>query len=307
MNIIDIINLILPVKHIESLPAKNKKIYVVRYRDNDYLLACNGEVEYYLLLRQCTDFIPEINFLFSSRSCIAIEHLRYETVADRVLLYLMRGELAETRRLVYDVGRSVALFHSQLASCRRARSSLASHTLEEIIKDRCRLALLIKDYRYIVKKICRVMAESLKSYTAEPCRTPIGHGDLHLYQILTDKNRIVYIDPGPEPYTRTMPCLEYDIVSLIRSIEYVGHMIATLSKNNKVVAEDLAAVLLSGYRGERPLPDKKTLELLYLARTIYEHYYDYSNRTGFESIPLSSLKAYLLEGSTLIGRLVSHD
>ncbi|MCE4600747.1 MAG: hypothetical protein F7C38_04200 [Desulfurococcales archaeon] len=228
-------------------------------------------------------------------------------MADRVLLYLMRGELAETRRLVYDVGRSMALFHNQLASCGGARSLLASHTLEEIVKDRCRLALLIKENKYIVKKICSAMMELLLSYTEEPCRTPIGHGDLHLYQILTGENRIVYTDPGPEPYTQTMPCLEYDIASLVRSIEYIDHMIAALLGDTKVIARDLATSLLSGYRRERQLPDKKTLELLYLARTIYEYYYEYSNQTGFESIPLSSLKAYLLEGSTLIGRLVGHD
>ncbi len=230
--------------------------------------------------------------LYQDSRCYTRSDLLGEPVASILYVKLSQGDLNGAFRLAYNVGYEVARLHESLHRC-----SVQADICNRIIEERRSLAVkagLSPDLvdGFLPVNSCKYLSDSGIA----------GHGDLHLNQILLYKDKYYFIDFSGEPGTVTNPPVEYDLSTLIRSLDYMAHIVSRIYGNYSEFYNLLLYAFLKGYSSIRALPAWETIEAYCRARTLYEYYYEVSRKTQLEWIPLATIRK-AINGETCIGGL----
>lgn len=290
----------------ESVIAGNKKgVLIHTGREGKLVLFTNIDpefvdayIEYY---SSCTELVPRIHPWYVGRDKICLQAVEGPTAADEIIYSLVSRNMEKAVSIVRLIGTALRRLHEDLLRCNR---SMPPSPLGRVVTERCNLAIQasVPGYRDLIRHVCSQLIESIKR--SLQCGSRAGHGDLHLYQVIMG-DKVYFLDPGREPDTETYTCIEYDVVSLARSIEYAAEMSLVFEGESGLVRQLLVNELLSSYRLKGVEPD--VLDALYTARTIYEYYYEVTRSTGMEWIPIKALREIRDNGYSLIRRVMGFD
>jgi len=222
----------------------------------------------WLRLSSCApSLLPRVLWLVNFEGAIVYEYVEGEPLDSVVEEALALGRLGAARAAAFELGEALARLHSQLSDCPEGRFGL-----EELLRDRCRLAASAG------LRWCPWKARG--EYIA------YSHWDPHLGQAIRGAQGIVFVDLDGEPGARVPPPPEYDVAVAARSIDY-----ASALAQDRGAAPTLAGALALGYCRIRSL-DPARLRASYAARLAYEYYFEVSRGTGLEWIPASALDAF---------------
>lgn len=291
--------------HVDPIIASNKKGLVYACGGLNKVLVYGldpSDVDAYLSYYEvCSSRVPKAYPVYVGRDSLCLEMVEGPTAADLLLEALANKDVELALHLVRMIGRELRGFHEELEKCPRRINASPIHI---IVRERCSLAgSLSGGGRGLAARACSFLGRRI--HGREECTFIAGHGDLHLYQAVVGERRIYFLDPGREPDTRSNPCLEYDLASLIRSIEYAVDMVSAVLGPIEGLKEALAYETLSIYGLDRI--DTGALTILYTARALYEYYYEVSRNTGLEWIPARALQALVIDGGTLVDRILGED
>ncbi len=261
--------------------SSSKKIYLVELEDCEFLLVC-GESDVfqsYALYSGCSRLVPAPYIVFLGRGVFLLERISGRLVGDPVYEYLHNEDAEKLIGLLDRVGRFTALLHRDLGSCNGlSRPS----SWRKVLEERCTLALgeASSETRKAINDICMRVLENMQ----EEALSGPGHGDLHLHQIIDTGECLYFIDPGREPDTATIPGLEYDLAALVRSLEYVYESVKLLHEPETPLVKYVEVLLRSYIEKARDF-SWRNFYYAYIARLLYEYYYEKHYKTGLEWIP----------------------
>ncbi len=273
--------------------SSSKKIYLVEFGGREFLLVCGEDDVFrrYLWYSGCSRLVPAPYVVFLGRGVFLLERISGRHVGDLVYEYLHNEDTGKLIGLLDRVGRFAALLHRDLGSCNGlSRPS----SWRKVLEERCALALgeASSEIWKIINEVCMRVLENMREETS----SGPGHGDLHLHQIIDTGRCLYFIDPGGEPDTATIPGLEYDLAALVRSLEYVYESVKLLHEPETPLV-NYVEVLLRSYIGEARDFSWRNFYYAYIARLLYEYYYERHYKTGLEWIP--EYRIYQIHSSVL--------
>ena len=260
-----------PTKKILSLEQDSRETLLVYSKDNAY--------DRYKTYSSCTRLVPRPYTILLNKETFLLEKIPGRLIGDQVYEKLHQDDQHGLTRLIAKTARYTALLHNDLKHCLHLpRPS----TWREVLEERCSLALehANSETREKITRICDRLLQ-VDAATTTPNYT--GHGDLHLYQIIDAGKCIYFLDPGGEPDTKKRPGPEYDLAALIRSIEYVYETISQLHRPRIPLRYGIQRLLASYMEIQGYNPG--SLAIGYIARLLYEYYYENHYETGLEWIP----------------------
>ena len=289
--------------YIEPILAENKKGIIIHMKNDKIILLYDIEsslidsyIDYY---SKCSKHVPSLKLLYIGPDSLCVEMVEGLVAADELIYRLSLGDFHGSINLVRSMGEALRDFHDNLRKC---SSKITPASLKRTVNERCQLARRVAQgwELRLVNYVCSRLVNYV--YEVQDCERVSGHGDLHLYQIVLG-DKVYFLDPGGEPDINDPVCLEYDIASLIRSIEYAVEMSHVIFFEKEYLKKLLVNELFIAYNTSGI--NLNVLNTLYLARILYEYYYEKTRQTGLEWIPIKALQEYHDIGSTLIERVLS--
>ncbi len=269
-----------PTKKILSIEKGKQEFLLVYSKDNAY--------DRYEAYFSCTRLVPKPYPLLMDEDVFLLEKLHGRLLGDLVYERLHLEDRNGLIELVAKTARYLALLHKDLKHCPYLPRP---NTWREVLEERCTLALE-HAYGEIREKITKICNTLLQGNLTDTVPSYMGHGDLHLYQIIDNGKCLYFLDPGGEPGTKTRPGPEYDLATLIRSLEYVYSIVYQLQRPSIPFYRVVGVLLIeyNGYSWGSEKYDPGNLLVGYIARLLYEYYYEVHYETGLEWIPKRSIR-----------------